>query len=203
MFDSAHCHELSHPNIPVFIISLLTLFTIYFPRATPLLPAPDLHHPNKASPPSYNVAITVTLVFVVELVFTIFYGSGIWISGRQGLLDSFAFVNGIFAAILSLLQYFPQIWTTFELKHVGSLSIPMMCIQIPGSLLWAASYVVRLGWSAFDAWGVLALTALFQACLLAMAVIFELRDRRQRKKGMDGMNGIEDEASEETPLLHD
>lgn len=77
------------------------------------------------------------------------------------------------SAVLASIQYFPQIWTTFRLQKVGSLSIPMMCIQTPGSLVWAASLAQRLGAEGWSAWGVYVITALLQGTLLVMGIYFE------------------------------
>ena len=84
------------------------------------------------------------------------------------------------AAGLAAIQYFPQIWTTYNLKHVGSLSIPMMLIQTPGSFVWAASLAARLGTEGWSTWGVYLVTGCLQGCLLAMGIYFEVQARRVR-----------------------
>lgn len=81
-------------------------------------------------------------------------------------------------AILAAIQYLPQIWTTYRLKHVGSLSIPMMCIQTPGGLLFAGSLFARLGWAGWSTWTIYLLTAGMQGTLLFMGISFELAARR-------------------------
>lgn len=84
---------------------------------------------------------------------------------------------GVMAALLAAVQYLPQIWTTYHLKHVGSLSIPMMCIQTPGGYLFAASLFVRLGWAGWSSWGIFLLTATMQGLLLTMAIYYEIQAR--------------------------
>ena len=49
----------------------------------------------------------------------------------------------------------------------------MMCIQTPGSLVFAASLAARLGKEGWSSWGVFLVTACFQGALLFMAVYFE------------------------------
>jgi len=49
----------------------------------------------------------------------------------------------------------------------------MMCIQTPGSLVWAASLAAREGAKGWSIWGVLLVTASLQGTLLAMAIYFE------------------------------
>jgi uncharacterized protein with PQ loop repeat len=84
---------------------------------------------------------------------------------------------GVMAALLAGVQYIPQIWTTYHLKHVGSLSIPMMCIQTPGGYLFAASLMARLGWAGWSSWGIFLLTATMQCVLLYMAIYYEIQAR--------------------------
>ena len=81
---------------------------------------------------------------------------------------------GLMAAALAAVQYIPQIYTTYHLKHVGSLSIPMMCIQTPGGFLFAGSLFARLGWGGWSSWGIFLLTAIMQGILLGMAIYYEL-----------------------------
>lgn len=93
------------------------------------------------------------------------------------------------------------------LKRVGSLSIPMMCIQTPGSFLWAASLAARFGKEGWSTWGVYTVTGCLQGTLLVMAIYFELQARKSQKherQDRDGgiANGVAIAGdSEETPLL--
>jgi uncharacterized protein with PQ loop repeat len=90
-------------------------------------------------------------------------------------LPTWANVLGVMAALLAAVQYIPQIWTTYHLKHVGSLSIPMMCIQTPGGFVFAASLFARLGWSGWSSWGIFLLTATMQGILLYLAIYYEIQ----------------------------
>jgi hypothetical protein len=89
-------------------------------------------------------------------------------------MSLWANILGLMAAALATFQYLPQIWTTYHLKHVGSLSIPMMCIQTPGGFVFAASLFARLGWGGWSSWGTYVMTASMQGILLAMAIYYEL-----------------------------
>ena len=62
-----------------------------------------------------------------------------------------------------------------------SLSIPMMCIQTPGSFVFAGSLAARLGTEGWSSWGMFVVTGCLQGVLLGMGITFELRDRRKRK----------------------
>lgn len=87
-------------------------------------------------------------------------------------LQIWANALGTGASILAVIQYLPQIWTTYSLKSQGSLSIPMMCMQTPGSFVWATSLAINLGASGWGAWGHLYLTGTLQGCLLCMAIYY-------------------------------
>lgn len=63
--------------------------------------------------------------------------------GDMGILYLFADISGIVALILSVAQYIPQLYTTWHLKHAGTLSIPMLCIQAPGGMIWATSLYLQ------------------------------------------------------------
>lgn len=97
-------------------------------------------------------------------------------------LFTLAAALGITGTILAAIQFLPQIYTTWRLQKVGSLSIPMMCIQTPGSFVWVASLAGRLGWEGWSTWGIYLVTGCLQGFLLIMAISFELRERRERKK---------------------
>jgi uncharacterized protein with PQ loop repeat len=90
-------------------------------------------------------------------------------------LPAWANVLGVMAALLAAVQYIPQIWTTYHLKHVGSLSIPMMCIQTPGGYVFAGSLFARLGWAGWSSWGIFVLTATMQGVLLSLAIYYEVQ----------------------------
>lgn len=89
-----------------------------------------------------------------------------------------------------------------------------MCIQTPGSLVWAASLAQRLGVEGWSAWGVYVVTALLQGTLLVMGIYFEYlgpdkdvidhpfgSDTRPAAEAEDVTEGEERQATENTPLL--
>ncbi|KAI9836363.1 MAG: hypothetical protein M1819_001392 [Sarea resinae] len=190
---------------------ILLLFLLFFPTPPPLQPAP--------TGPSYRTAVAVVAICFFHVLAT-FFASTYILYLHPTLLQTWANVLGILATILSSIQYFPQLWTTWRLRHVGSLSIPMMLIQTPGSYVWAGSLAARLGPGGWSAWGVYVVTGTLQGCLLAMGIYFEVQERRQRKKGIvedhlgggaaaghetddEGGHLVEgDGASERTPLLN-
>jgi PQ loop repeat len=153
----------------------------------------------------------VTIICLIHGIITFIF-SLYFILVYPGYLQSWADFLGIFSTVLASIQYLPQIYTTFTLKKVGSLSIPMMCIQTPGSFVWAASLAARLGKEGWSAWGVYVVTGCLQGSLLVMGISFELRDRKRRKAEevdadyqpsdpVDRAPQSNDRPSEQTPLL--
>lgn len=169
------------------------LFLIYLPRGS-ALNIPD------SRPTSPKVAVGIMLASAVHFVVmaaTTFYLSLLHSGSEEALLllrssssspppPSDALVHwanflGVQSTILASIQYIPQLYTTWRLKHVGSLSIPMMCIQTPGSFVWAVSLAMREG-TRWSSWATYVVTGCLQGALLVMCVIFELSERRDRGK---------------------
>ncbi|KAG6029391.1 hypothetical protein E4U41_000352 [Claviceps citrina] len=131
--------------------------------------------------PKWQTAVGVGLGCVVHgLVLVIL--TGVFIIALPNHLTAWANFLGIMAATLAAVQYLPQIWTTYRLKHVGSLSIPMMCIQTPGGFLFAASLYARLGPDGWSTWAIYLLTALMQGCVLFLGVYYEVQARRDERQ---------------------
>lgn len=89
-----------------------------------------------------------------------------------------------------------------------------MCIQTPGSLVWAGSLAARLGREGWSTWGVYVVTACLQGTLLIMAVYFEYFGPKRKETHHHGEEAMPDgsiegegdqdprrRATEETPLL--
>lgn len=160
------------------------LFLIYFPRATPNTTEPDTD-PN---PPSYRSAIIVVLICILYTV-ALGIASTYIILAQPSLAWQFADGLGITATALASIQYFPQIYTTYKLKSLGSLSIPMMCVQTPGGYLWAASLAARLGWEGWSAWILYVFISTLQGVVLGMGLWFKWKKRGQVDEDEDDVDG--------------
>lgn len=119
-----------------------------------------------------RTALGVGAACLVHGLFVVIVSAGLAF-GRPKYLGTWANILGVMAAVLAAVQYLPQIWTTYKLKHAGALSILMMTIQTPGGLLFAASLAARLGWRGWSSWGVYVLTAVMQGILLSMTIRYE------------------------------
>lgn len=90
----------------------------------------------------------------------------------EGLLF-FADISGVISTLLAIIQYIPQIYTTFTVKHAGSLSIPMMCLQTPGGFIWSYSLYSQPN-SKWSSWLPFFSAANLQLILLIMCVYFKM-----------------------------
>ena len=153
--------------------------------------------PSKAkAAPSYRTAITVFAICIIHLAIVFVISLFITYS-RPASSQSWAEFVGVFGTALAAIQFLPQIWTTWNLQKVGSLSIASMCIQTPGSFVWVGSLAARLGWEGWSTWGIYLVTGILQGVLLVMSIGFEVRDLRRRQKEFKNRQSIEREGNEE------
>lgn len=157
-----------------YMLTFQTRFALFLKfRANP---EPDpLHDPTSPprNPPILFLVLTHLLLLALLSPLLTLYAS-------TTHLQTYSTLLGISATILASLQYLPQLLTTWRLKEVGSLSVPMMCIQTPGGVVWATSLAVRLGWEGVGVWGVYAVSAGLQGGLLGMVGWFAWRRGRER-----------------------
>ncbi|KAI9630485.1 hypothetical protein KEM48_013981 [Puccinia striiformis f. sp. tritici PST-130] len=97
------------------------------------------------------------------------------------LLRIWASASGILSLILAACQYLPQIKKTWNLRLVGSLSIPMMIIQTPGSFLFVYSLAIRPGLN-WTTWIVYLVTGILQGVLLVLCIFWKIK---QQANGID------------------
>jgi hypothetical protein len=176
----------------------MLLFLIFFPRS----PAAAAEEEQDTNMPTWKEAI---LVLAASLAFFVvaFIGSVVFVYAVPSHVRGWASFLGLLATVLAAIQYIPQILMTWRLQETGSLSIPMMCIQTPGSFVFAASLYARLGPAGWSAWALFVFTGCLQGCLLAMSIGFWLRDRKAAKAASNGeahSNGTI-RNDEHTPLL--
>lgn len=187
--DVACCHELDTLHCMAGLLGIaqlgvqwmcfafiLVLFLVFF-RYNSNVPAEEL--PEQ---PPWQTAVTVAAACVVHGLLVIVI-TAVLAAVAPAHLSTWANALGLMAALLAAVQYFPQIYTTYHLKHVGSLSIPMMCMQTPGGLLFAGSLFARLGWAGWSSWGIFLLTAVMQGVLLVMGIYYEVSRADEDQNG--------------------
>ncbi|POS71974.1 hypothetical protein DHEL01_v209627 [Diaporthe helianthi] len=152
---------------------IFVLFLVFFRFTDASVPEEELEDAEEE--PNWQIAVMVATVVLVHILLTVVL-TAIFALALPRHLTSWSIFNGVLAAGLAAIQYIPQITMTYHLKHVGSLSIPMMCIQTPGGFLFAASLAARLGWAGWSTWGIYLLTACMQGSLLGMALYYIFAD---------------------------
>lgn len=93
-------------------------------------------------------------------------------STNRSVLLSLAQFNGLMSTLLTVVKYVPQILTTYHLKHPGTLSIGMMCIQTPGGFLFTATLFFTKG-SHWSSWMSYFVAAVLQGSLLVLCIYYE------------------------------
>ncbi|GAA6051552.1 hypothetical protein JCM3770_000412 [Rhodotorula araucariae] len=88
---------------------------------------------------------------------------------------------GLLSVALGCAQYAPQLVLTARRKLVGSLSIPMMLLQTPGSFVFVYTLAIRPGVN-FTGWATYFVTGVLQGTLLVLCLLFK---RRQARLGID------------------
>jgi len=216
---------------------ILVLYMIYYP---PHLKYAEIEIDTHDSQPvqhyvtpirSDDWRLSITLSAVVAIHFLLLLFVTLLLLGttnpppqlpRTPLVSIWAKFLGVSSAILTAIQYMPQIARTYELKLVGALSIPMMCIQSPGALAMVLSIALRPD-TDWTNWITFAVAGSMQAVLLVMCFTWR---HRQHKLGIDDFghplhdederafeesggvresvaytDGEDTEGGEETPLL--
>jgi uncharacterized protein with PQ loop repeat len=108
----------------------------------------------------------------------------------QAWADLLGTVSGVLAAV----QYLPQIYYTWILKDLKSLSLLTLVVQVPGAFVFAFSLWMRLGWEGWSTWLVYVVTGLLQAVLLGMALNYFSVERVWRSEwDQDSSEYSEDE----------
>jgi len=91
-------------------------------------------------------------------------------------VNSYANVLGVAAAVLTFVQWCPQILSTVRAQSGGSLSIFMLLIQAPGAYL-VVIFQLLAGAPSWTTWLPYAVGGTTQIVLIVLLVIYMIRDR--------------------------
>ena len=120
------------------------------------------------------------LVFVIGLscvaFFLVFYDKPQQITFAQAM--------GGLSGVTNILQWAPQLIETLRTGEVGSLSIIMLALQVPGGFLVVIFNTV-ISYQSFTTWGPFAISATQQLILLIICLVYSIRDWRKGKKKND------------------
>lgn len=112
--------------------------------------------------------------------------------------QNWANILGAIAGVLAAIQYVPQIYYTYMLGDLKSLSLFTIFMQAPGSFLFALSLYLRVGADGWSTWLVYIVTGALQGVLFALGVYFLVKKRQEaRKQVHDGLDDDEGEANVE------
>ena len=186
------------------------LFLTFFPTEPEIDLSSSAASLTKSPPPKRRDAVTVgtltlTTLFVVGLTSIATVATD---DANHAKTQTWADLLGTIACVLSAIQYIPQIYFTWRLKDVKSLSIITMIIQVPGAFLFAFSLWLRVGWKGWSTWLVYVVTGILQAILLTLAITYFFAARRARQEQGSVVSDFEEEehipvegADESTALL--
>lgn len=114
---------------------------------------------------------------------------------------SWANLLGLTQTALATVQWLPQIWMTWRMGSLGSLSAVGLLIGTPGTFLFLWSIFMRVGWQGWSVWIVIVVIAVAQIVLLVLAGVFQIRKWR-RKLEVEGVRkGQREEVATETTAL--
>jgi len=118
-----------------------------------------------------------------------------------GTTRTWAFVLGIIAAVVTVPQWAPQIYKTWKMKSRGSLSVIMLAIQFPGSLLVTYFQAFSFG-TSISTWLPYFFSAIQQGMLLILCLWFMLRSwrisRKEKKQKIESQGLLNDHKEELT-----
>jgi hypothetical protein len=124
--------------------------------------------------------VWTNIIAFVHLALTFGVFGILYVYGSDDQLVAYANSQGIISAVIAALQYGPQIWMTWKLRHIGSISIPWLIIQTPGGLAAMTALVNRPG-TNWTTWLGSIGTFIGQLILLIICCCWAWRDRKIRK----------------------
>lgn len=137
------------------------------------------------------------VVVLYQVIVALIFGLVVGISGfgsRPSLI--FGNVMLLAASLGTFLQWAPQIYRTYKLKHVGALSIPMIGLQGVGAALTSYFFYLDSNGGETFAWVPFVIGSVLITLLFLMAVYYWNKDRKRAKDG-----DINRPAVETAPLL--
>jgi uncharacterized protein with PQ loop repeat len=178
------------------------LYLIYFPTEPDLVSSAASI--TSTAPPKRRDAVVVGVATLLALL-VVGITSIAMVASFPHHTQGWANFLGTVAGVLAAIQYLPQIYYTFKIGDVKSLSIITMLIQVPGAFVFAFSLWLRVGWEGWSTWLVYVVTGILQGALLGLAISYYLarRSGEDEEEDIDAMDGAADESlpDERTRLL--
>ncbi|QIW99040.1 hypothetical protein AMS68_004558 [Peltaster fructicola] len=185
---------------------IVMLFFIFFPTFDLSDSVASL---GSTAPTKRRDAVIVggTTLFAVMIVFIT---SVALVAAWPRHTQTWANILGLVAGLLAAVQYIPQIYYTYIIKDVKSLSLTTMVIQAPGAFLFAFSLYLRVGPEGWSTWMVYIVTGVLQGALFALGVHYQLRNRHmqddvvnEEDEGEASVEGITSTVGDETEQINE
>lgn len=136
-----------------------------------------------------SIFVAVLVVALISVVLVVAFPER-----TQTWADLLGTTSGILAAI----QYLPQIYYTWVLKDLKSLSLLTLVVQVPGAFVFAFSLWLRVGWEGWSTWLVYIVTGVLQAVLLGMALnYFSVERLRRSERDQESSDEYDEEDDDE------
>jgi len=172
----------------ILTVILYILFLVYFKTEPTGKHSREKRVRNKLIALGTFIAV-VTLSILLSVLGGVLYYT---LKFTSKVLIGYAQALGTTSSILMVIEWAPQIYTTWKMKSPGSLSVLMLLIQIPGSLL-VIYFQAILNAADFTTWAPYFFQCIEQAILVVMCVIFWIRNR---KRGIENKPLLEEVAAD-------
>jgi len=159
---------------------LYTLFVVYY-RTTPFY---DETLQSRVRGKWITIIVFITII-VLSIILAIICGVLYYdIHLRGTVLANIAQALGIISSILMIVQWAPQIYTTYKMRSPGNLSILMLLLQMPGALL-VMFFQAILNSADVTTWAPYAFLFVEQLILVVMCSIFNIQNRSKNQQNSE------------------
>ena len=129
---------------------------------------------------------------LLALLFGVVVGTTGW-NSREGRILGMTLL--LVSSLGQFLQWAPQIWRTYKLKHIGALSVPMVFLQAVGAALTAYFFYLDSNDESYT-WVPFVIACVLITTLCVLATVYWRRDRKEEKrKESEEKRGLINDAS--------
>eukprot|EP01114_Cavostelium_apophysatum_P005647 TRINITY_DN1682_c0_g1_i1.p1 TRINITY_DN1682_c0_g1~~TRINITY_DN1682_c0_g1_i1.p1 ORF type:complete len:290 (-),score=19.51 TRINITY_DN1682_c0_g1_i1:14-883(-) len=173
------------------IISVITVFLLYLLAMLyhPSITLVDYHTGSKLTrivkSRRFNWALfaaTNAIGILFSVVAGVLYYN---LNQSSDTLARYAETLGWLSSIGMVLQWLPQIYTTWKNKSPGNLSVIMLLIQLPGALLVVYFQGIQMK-AHYTTWFPYIFSAVQMLILIILIIAFQIRSKRLRKYAANG-----------------
>lgn len=159
---------------------------VYYSEEEALDKVSDQHKNVNDERPSRRARHAVRVLLISNsFALLIFLVSAIILRYFSKASEMWADLLGIALAVGACMQWLPQIVTTWQLGHLGSLSPISLCLMAPYTWIFGINMIVRVGLSGWSAWIVYVLVGTMQLVLIGFAVMFAISGQNASTENTD------------------